>query len=175
MTTYLFLDTNSLYLATRAMESKKLNYDALMTRLAEEGFIPGPDGRFAYGVQVNNGSATFVKYLEHSGFQAYFKNAKVEPGDRREALHIQTSDMTVKMVTDMIANINNYDVLVIATANPTIHTALAYIKTAGKKIVLCLVQENKWLESLADVIINMDDEFFETDETYQSRKRTPAA
>lgn len=175
MSTGVFLDTNSLYLATRHSATKRINYDVLLTKLAEEGMIPGPEGRFAYGVQVNNVSTPFIRYLEHLGFATYFKNARIEPDQPRENLNTHTMDMTIKMVLDIVSNINSFDNFVIATANPTLHSVAEYLQLAGKKVVFALVQPNEWLERFASKVLTMDEEYFETDTTRDQRKAKPTS
>lgn len=169
MNTGLFIDTNSMYISTRSMGSNRLNYDKIFDLLTELGYMPEEKGRFAYGLQINFKSASFIKFLKISGFNTYFKNVKITPEATKENFNLHIQDMSIKMVTDML--LSGCDRFVIITSNPTFHVVLKELKALGKEVIVLLVQPNERLEINATEVHMLDESFFENEDSVSARQQ----
>ena len=171
MSSAIFVDTNSMYLTTRDMGVNRVNYDKLFDLLRERGLFDENTIKHAYGVQVNKMSKPFIYYLEATGFITYFVNVMIQNGPRKDALHLQNTDIAVKMASDILLNASVADTFIIVTVNPTFHNVLHELELLGKKVILVVINEVKRLEEYASEVIRMDQTYFEDENSVSARQQ----
>ena len=141
----LYVDVSNLYFCLFNNLRGKLNYAALLEFL-------DPLGRFvikkAYGAQVKEEAAGFIKLLQDLGFETRYKTPK-NYGSASKA------DWDVGICIDIVQDLSRLDMVLLATADGDMTPLAEFILDQGKEIVVIGSNISKELQDMATKYIEI--------------------
>ena len=124
----LYVDVSNLYFCIYNNLKGKLNYAKLIEFIQPLGHIVTAK---AYGAQVKDEASVFIETLEKLGFTTYYKKPKYFG-----QTHTGKADWDVGIAVDIIKDLDNLDMVILATADGDMTPLAEYIKEQGKEIVV---------------------------------------
>jgi len=124
----LYVDVSNLYFCLYNNMHGKLDYSALNAFIEPLGEVVL---RKAYGAQVKDEAASFIQLLERLGFEAYYKQPKYYG-----AKHIGKADWDVGIAIDIVRDLVDLDMIILATADGDMAPVIQYAKEKGKQVVV---------------------------------------
>lgn len=124
----LYIDVSNLYFCLHNNLKGKLDYSALLKFLEPLGTISIAK---AYGAQVKDEASAFIRLLEGLGFQTFYKTPKYYG-----ATHNGKADHDVSIAIDVVKDLPELDMVILATADGDMTPLVEYIKSFNKSIVI---------------------------------------
>lgn len=152
----LFVDISNVYYCVgKKYDGRKVNYYAYMEYVQSLGNITKA---YAYGSQMGSEATKFIGRLEHIGFTARYKKPKTYHGPdefRRKA------DWDVGIAVDMISMINEYDTVLLASADGDMVPAVKFLIDRQKKVIVLACGISKDLRYAATDCIEIPESMLE--------------
>lgn len=143
----LYIDVSNLYFCLYNNLKGKLNYAALVEYLQPIGDIVI---KKAYGAQVKEEAAGFIKTLHGLDFETYYKAPKYFG-----AKHVGKADWDVGMAVDIIKDLDSIDMVILATADGDMAPLAEYVIERGKEIVIVGSNISKELQESCTTYIEL--------------------
>jgi len=143
----LYVDVSNLYFCLYNNLKGKLNYSALL-----EFLDPLGDLRIkkAYGAQVKEEASGFIKLLEGLGFETFYKAPKYFG-----AKHVGKADWDVGLAIDVIKDLDEVDMVILATADGDMTPLAEYTIALGKEVVVIGSNISKELQDACTTYIEL--------------------
>lgn len=122
----LYVDLSNLYYCVGNKFHKKVDYTKYKAFIDDVGTITRA---VAYGAQVKDEACKFIEALHKSGFEHKYKRPKTFPNGTRKA------DWDIGICVDIITELDQYDMVVIGSADGDMLPLAEYIVKKGKKVL----------------------------------------
>ena len=121
----IMIDANNLFYRLKMKHGQKLDYAKYLEYCNELGYV-----NFAsvYGVHVRGQAIDFLTKLKTIGYIPHYTNV-----NKRDENKIQA---TVRIVVEAIADMMNYDTLILGSSDKNLIPLLEYLKTQDKKVII---------------------------------------
>jgi uncharacterized LabA/DUF88 family protein len=123
----IFIDLSNLYYCVGKKYRRKVDYRKYMAFLADLGT---PTITRAYGAQIKTEACQFIEALHKAGIDHRYKKPRSFPNGTRKA------DWDIGICIDAIRTMDQWDTLVIGSADGDMLPLLEYIAEHGKKIII---------------------------------------
>ena len=124
----LYIDVSNLYFCLYNNLKGKLNYAELLSFLKPLGDMVLMK---AYGAQVKDEAAGFIKLLHELGFETNYKAPKYFG-----AKHVGKADHDVGIAMDIVEDLWDLDMVILATADGDMTPLAKYIRKHDKDVVI---------------------------------------
>lgn len=164
-----FADISNLYYCIgKKYEGRKLDYSKFLDYIKDLGDV---QQAIAYGAQLNNEAAEFIRCLAHIGFTTKYKTPKAYTNDgklRRKA------DWDVGITIDIVKMIDRLDMIVLATADGDLVDAVEWARSKGVDVIILACGISRDLRETATRYIEIPESLLEKkDETTDNGTRNP--
>jgi len=141
----LYVDVSNLYFCLYNNLRAKLNYAELIEFISPIGEVVLAK---AYGAQVKDEAAGFIKLLHKLGYTTYYKEPK-HYGD------VSKADWDVGIAVDIIRDLDNVDMVALITADGDMVPLAQYVLDQGKKVLIMGSNISKELQDVATTYIEI--------------------
>ena len=147
----IMIDANNLYYRLNLKHGQKLDYAKYLAYCEELGYV-----NFAgvYGVHVRGQAVDFLTRLKTIGYNPRYMNV-----NKRDENKIQA---TVRIVVDAIADMVNYDTLILGSSDKNLIPLLEYLKLQNKKVIILSTNIPKAMYTAAYKCIEIPASMLET-------------
>ena len=121
-----FIDLSNLYYCVGKRYRRKVDYRKYMSFLADLGSVALAT---AYGAQIKNEACQFIEALHKAGIKHKYKQPKTFANGVRKA------DWDIGICIDIIESMQEWDTLVLGSADSDMLPLAEHIHKAGKKII----------------------------------------
>ena len=137
-----FLDVSNLYHGAKSNYNKKLNYKAFY-KFIQDHLGPISVAK-AYGVQTKNEAEAFIASLSKVGFEPVYKKARSYGG-------VTTGDIDTKLTVDAIKHFDDFDFLLLGSADADFLPLIDYAIEKGKRVMIMGCNVSHLLHDRADI------------------------
>jgi len=123
----IFIDLSNLYYCVGKRHRRKVDYSKYVAFLTDIG---SPTICRAYGAQIKNEACQFIEALHKSGIDHRYKKPRSFPNGTRKA------DWDIGICIDVIRTMDQWDTLVIGSADGDMLPLLDYVVEHGKKTLI---------------------------------------
>lgn len=127
----LFLDISNLYHGAKLVHNSKINYEKYYQFVAEN--LGEISVARAYGTQKANEAKDFIFALTKIGFTPVYKETKVIIQGNKK---VMKGDVDTMIVVDIIDQLDNFDTLVLGSADADFLPAVQYCLKHGKQVMI---------------------------------------
>lgn len=151
-----FVDVSNLYYcAKKKFDKRKIDYREYLSYVKDLGEIVNAT---AYGCHVNDEAKGFIHCLKEIGFQTKYKAVKgyhSDTGLRHKA------DWDVGITIDIVRLIDQFDMVVLGSADGDLTPAVEWCKEQGKDVLVLACGISKDLKEKATEYIEIPESFLE--------------
>lgn len=156
----LFLDVSNLYYCLGLKYKRKLNYAAYRTFCNDFGDIVQA---IAYGAQIDNEAANFIRRLKELTFTTKYKPPKVFKSGEKKA------DWDVGITIDMVQSSDRLDLIVLGSADSDLAPAVEWAKNKGITVIVLACGISKELKEVATKWIEIPESLLESKRDVSNR------
>lgn len=125
--------SNLFHCVGKRFNGRRLDYSKLLK------VVVGPKDKFralAFGSEMPQNSMADFKYaLQQLGFELRFMTPKVYPG-KGQGREVRKADWDVGITVEIIENINEFDTLILVSADGDMADCVRYVQRRGKRCVI---------------------------------------
>lgn len=151
----IFIDVSNLYYSISKRYNGKLDYSKLMKFLKDIGDVKRA---IAYGAQIGNKASSFIYCLKGLGFETKYKKPKTY---ERENISYRKADWDVGITIDVIDNINDFDIIILGTADGDLLPLVDWIKKQNKEVIIVACNISSRLKTVASRFIEIPESLLE--------------
>lgn len=151
-----YIDCSNLYHTIKAKFKKRPSYGNFVKYIKD--YIGEPTFMKAYGAQEENEADQFIVALKKIGFQTYWKKAVIHRNDNPLQRDSCTADWDIGICIDIIDNMDNFDTIVLGTADGDFSPLVRLLVKAGKTVIIFACEPSHKLKKTATTVLDITKE-----------------